>query len=64
MKKTPTAMLSRAAAGIRKATLIINLPGSEKAVRESLEAIIGALPHGIEILKGTAGECGKPHPER
>jgi molybdopterin adenylyltransferase len=60
MLKTPTAMLSRAAAGIRKATLIINLPGSEKAVRESLEAIIDALPHGIEILKGTAAECGKP----
>jgi len=59
MKKTPTAMLSRAVAGIRKSTLIINLPGSEKAVRESLEAIMAALPHGIEILKGTAGECGK-----
>ncbi|MGA2533326.1 MAG: MogA/MoaB family molybdenum cofactor biosynthesis protein [Candidatus Aminicenantales bacterium] len=61
MKKTPTAMLSRAAAGIRKSTLIINLPGSEKAVRESLEAVMDALPHGIEILKGTAAECGKPH---
>jgi len=61
MKKTPTAMLSRAVAGIRKSTLIINLPGSEKAVRESLKAIMPALPHGIEILKGTAGECGKPH---
>jgi molybdopterin adenylyltransferase len=61
MKKTPTAMLSRAAAGIRKATLIINLPGSEKGVRESLEAVMEALPHGVEILKGTATECGKPH---
>ena len=60
MKKTPTAMLSRAAAGIRKSTLIINLPGSEKAVRESLEAVMAALPHGIEILKGTSGECGRP----
>jgi molybdopterin adenylyltransferase len=60
MKKTPTAMLSRAASGIRKSTLIINLPGSEKAVRESLEAVLPALSHGIEILKGTAGECGKP----
>jgi molybdenum cofactor synthesis domain-containing protein len=59
MKKTPTAMLSRAAAGIRKTTLIINLPGSEKGVRESLEAIMDALPHGVEILKGQAGECGK-----
>ena len=61
LDKTPTAMLSRAAAGIRKSTLIINLPGSEKAVRESLEAILPALPHGVEILKGTASECAKPH---
>jgi molybdopterin adenylyltransferase len=60
MEKTPTAMLSRAAAGIRKRTLIVNLPGSEKAVRESLEAILPALPHGIEVLKGTASECAKP----
>ncbi|MCX6569597.1 MAG: MogA/MoaB family molybdenum cofactor biosynthesis protein [Candidatus Aminicenantes bacterium] len=60
MEKTPTAMLSRAAAGIRKRTLIVNLPGSEKAVRESLEAILPALPHGIEILKGAASECAKP----
>ena len=60
MEKTPTAMLSRAAAGIRKSTLIDNLPGSEKAVRESLEAILPALPHGVEILKGAASECAKP----
>jgi molybdenum cofactor synthesis domain-containing protein len=60
MKKTPTAMLSRAVAGIRKSTLIINLPGSEKAVRESLEAILPALPHAVEILRGRAGDCGKP----
>ena len=62
LDKTPTAMLSRAAAGIRKSTLIINLPGSEKAVRESLEAILPALPHGVEILKGSATECAKPGP--
>jgi molybdopterin adenylyltransferase len=60
MEKTPTAMLSRAAAGIRKRTLIVNLPGSEKAVRESLEAILPALPHGIEVLKGAASECARP----
>ena len=60
MQKTPTAMLSRATAGIRKRTLIVNLPGSEKAVRESLEAILPALPHGVEVLKGTASECAKP----
>ena len=56
-EKTPSAMLSRAAAGIRKSTLIVNLPGSEKAVRESLAAILPALPHAIEILRGTASEC-------
>jgi len=61
MRKTPTAMLSRAVAGIRGATLIVNLPGSEKAVRESLEAIMEALPHGIDILKGKASECGHQH---
>jgi molybdopterin adenylyltransferase len=61
IEKTPTAMLSRAAAGIRKHTLIVNLPGSEKAVRESLVAILPALPHGVDILKGTASECAKPH---
>jgi len=61
MEKTPMAMLSRATAGIRKRTLIVNLPGSEKAVRESLDAILPALPHGVEILKGTASECAKPH---
>ncbi len=64
MEKTPTAMLSRAAAGIRKSTLIVNLPGSEKGARESLEAILPALGHGIEILKGTASECGKLEPGR
>jgi molybdenum cofactor synthesis domain-containing protein len=59
-ERTPTAILSRAAAGIRGSTLIINLPGSERAVRESLAAILPALTHGIEILRGSAGECGKP----
>ena len=50
MTITPRAMLSRAAAGIRKGTLIVNLPGSPKAVRESLEYIIPALEHGLQIL--------------
>lgn len=58
LKKTSRAMLSRAAAGIRRRTLIINLPGSQKAVRECLEAIVDALPHGLEILTGKGGECG------
>lgn len=58
---TPKAMLSRAVAGIRKETLIINLPGSPKGVRESIEVILPALSHGIGILKGTATECGNHH---
>lgn len=57
MTITNRAMLSRAAAGIRKDTLIINLPGSPKAVRESLEYIIPALGHGLEILAGSAADC-------
>ena len=57
---TPRAMLSRSAAGIRKDTLIINLPGSPKAVRENLESIMGSLQHGIEILIGSASECAMP----
>lgn len=60
-EKTPTAILSRAVAGIRGGTLIVNLPGSEKAARESLAAILPALPHGLDILKGAASECGRPH---
>ena len=56
---TPRAMLSRAAAGIRGRTLIVNLPGSPKAVRECLQAILPALDHGLEILKGTGGNCAQ-----
>ena len=56
---TKRAMLSRATAGIRKGTLIVNLPGSPKAVKECLEVIIETLGHGIEILTGDAGECGR-----
>jgi molybdenum cofactor synthesis domain-containing protein len=58
MKKTNRAMLSRAVAGTRNNTLIINLPGSVKAVRECLAVILPALPHGLEILSGKGGECG------
>jgi len=58
LKKTPMAMLSRAVAGTRGRCLIINLPGSTKAVRECLEVILPALPHAVETLKGQAGECG------
>ncbi|MEJ5226348.1 MogA/MoaB family molybdenum cofactor biosynthesis protein [Thermodesulfovibrio sp.] len=59
LKKTKTAMLSRAVAGIKGQTLIINLPGSPKAVRESLEAIIDVLPHAIDKIKGDPSECGR-----
>ncbi|MCL7453998.1 MAG: molybdopterin adenylyltransferase [Anaerolineae bacterium] len=58
---TPHAMLSRAVAGIRGATLIVNLPGSPKAVRENLETILPALPHAIELLRG--GKGGDEHPD-
>ncbi len=58
LRYTPRAMLSRAVAGIRNSTLIINLPGSQKAVKECLEAIMDSLPHGLEMLSGKAGECG------
>ena len=54
-KKTPYAMLSREVAGIRGRTLIVNLPGSEKAVRESLAVIMPVLPHGLELLREEPG---------
>jgi len=59
LSKTPRAMLSRAIAGIRRKSLIINLPGSPKGVRESLEAIQDSLEHGLQILLGQTGECGE-----
>ncbi|HSV96090.1 MAG TPA: molybdopterin adenylyltransferase [Spirochaetota bacterium] len=58
---TPHAMLSRAVAGIRGTSLIVNLPGSPKAVRENLEVIEKAVPHAIELLRGRVGDCGAPN---
>ena len=59
MDKTPHSMLSRGVAGVRKGSLIVNLPGSPKAVRESLEVILPAIPHALDIISGRGGECGK-----
>ena len=56
LRHTPMAALSRAVAGVRGRSLIINLPGSERGVRESLGAILSVLPHAIEILRGSGGE--------
>lgn len=58
LKITDRAMLSRAVSGIRKSTLIINLPGSPKAVRESLEVVKPVLTHAVETLSGATVSCG------
>lgn len=54
---TPRAMLSRAAAGIRGQTLIINLPGSPKAAAENLAAVLDTLAHGLQMLRGGTADC-------
>ena len=59
LRITPNAILSRAAAGIRKSTLIVNLPGSPKAAVECLRVFLPALPHAVETLRGEAYECGR-----
>ena len=59
LKKTPNAMISRAVAGIRGQTLIVNLPGSPKAVRENLAVILPALSHAIEKIKGDPSDCAR-----
>lgn len=57
LQKTPHAVISRSVAGIRGRCLIVNLPGSPKAVRENLETILPALPHAIEKIHGDPSEC-------
>lgn len=58
IKITPTAMLSRAAAGIRGRSLIINLPGSPRAVRENLRVVLPVLKHALEKAQGDPADCG------
>jgi molybdopterin adenylyltransferase len=58
LKKTPNAMLSRARAGIRGTSLILNLPGSKKAAEENIEVLLGALPHALDKIQGGTGDCG------
>lgn len=59
MQKTPHAMLSRAKAGVRRRSMIINLPGSPKGVRENLEVVLPALGHGLKKLKGDPSDCAR-----
>jgi len=60
LAKTPHAMLSRGASGIRRSTLILNLPGSERGAAENLQAILPGLPHGLAKLRGDPSECAQP----
>ena len=59
LKKTSRAMLSRAVAGVKGRSLIINLPGSPKAVKENLAVILDVIPHAIEKIKGDNSECAR-----
>ena len=59
LRHTPLAQISRAKAGFRRETLIINLPGSPKAIDEMFPVILPALPHAIEKIKGAPGDCGR-----
>lgn len=63
VKITPRGMLSRGIAGLRGGTLIVNLPGSEKAAKESLEAVLPALKHGVDMLRGLKNDCATQHKE-
>ncbi len=59
LKHTPFGMLSRAIVGVKNQTLIINLPGSPKAVQENLQVILSALPHAVEKIKGSTADCAE-----
>ena len=58
--KTNRAMLSRGVSGVRRNTLIVNMPGSEKAVRESFEIVMPVLSHAVELIHGSVKDCGRP----
>lgn len=58
LQKTPRAMLSRGKVGIRGETLIINFPGSLKAVRENLDVVLSVIPHALEKIGGGTSDCG------
>ena len=65
-RKTPAGILSRAVAGVRGRTLVVNLPGNPKGVRECLEVIMPAVPHAVSTIRGEVGEHTRPaprHPE-
>lgn len=59
LRITPRAMLSRAVSVIRKGTLIINLPGSEKACQECMDVFLDTIPHGLDLLRGESGDCAR-----
>jgi molybdenum cofactor synthesis domain-containing protein len=59
LKKTSRSMLSRAVAGVRGSTLIINLPGSPKAIKENLEVMLDIIPHAVEKIKGGSEDCSR-----
>jgi molybdopterin adenylyltransferase len=62
LRKTKRAMLSRAVAGVRGTALIVNLPGSPRAVKEGLEAILEVIPHAVDKIKGNAEDCARTDP--
>jgi molybdopterin adenylyltransferase len=60
LERSPRAMLSRAASGIRARTLVLSLPGSLRASTENLDVVLPALPHGLALLRGEVSDCGRP----